>query len=409
MNPIEIQQAIDDENWDALDRADSWDFGRFLDQEGALFKKSILLDFFGNGHGNQITKFIDVEMVDEIFSKIDNLTIEDYEELLKKAHQHKLIDFLNLTKHKTQVFLEFYIDNFEEITDLINAAPRFGQNISITQELLGDGSLNEKFAELINDASVMRQIAGARLFVDAAGLNFFEDYISSEAKLGFLDNRFADDAVIQDIINNLSEETIMEYIYAERQRPLDIKFSLSNLEKNGYSFNDENIKKMLYDAPQHVPHIMTKEQIFKFKDEIGINAVRQSSKLTLDDLAELFPGKRASAPPSGFHTEEEILKYPQFFNPKSSAMRDFYFTRETLKVLNSFWGTRQRYDAKSSDVTYVLIENIYIMTSDTIRYLTSKGEVDWVCFYKELDNPVTTSNTTSAGLAVVSDLIRKYK
>ena len=154
--------------------------------------------------------------------------------------------------------------------------------------------------------------------------------------------------------------------------------------------------------------VLTKEQIKQHSDKLGAETVIKRKDISLDEVAEMFPGKRIEFYPRGFYTEEEIAKHPQFFNHKiGNKLGNLYFTRETLKILNRFWKTRQSYNKENSDVTGILLHHIDEMTPEIIRYLESKGEIDWSQFYSRIKEHHTSE--INPVISKLIDFFEKYK
>ena len=401
MNPIEIQQLIDAHEWETLNEVEVWDFRVFMRSNNARINKELVLEFF-IAHPHFLARSSAKLLHSLLVTSVTVFTVKEYEKMLEGFGNNINAYLLMFTEEKDHAFLEFFINNYSKILSL----PLVKLPMYINKQLLGDGSLNEEFANILNNYNVMRKLIVGGLIVDSAGIDFFIEHISVSSTLDILDSSKSINAdLIKRAKFKLTEEAVMTYIYETHTPSLNVQIMLLKLGKAGYAFSDDNLKTLFNSFPLYVVHVMTKEQLTKFKDELGLGTALYSSKITLDELADLYPGERAETPPAGFHTEEEIAKHPQFFNPKSTGISRFYFTRETLKILNREWGTRQRYDVGTNgDATKVLLRNIIRITPENIRYLDSKG-VDWSSVYNfganeyNLDGPLT----------VVSKFIIKYK
>ena len=402
MSPTEIQVAIINKDWAALSKVPWWEFDGFMKHRTHPIPKEFFLDFLTTvDAGNAV-----LQSYEDLIPAMNGLdfSYNDYTKMLKSADIVYNITLFDLTKDKTQEFLEFYLDNSDRILELRKDVAMVATVASFTKKLLGDGSLNERFAKLLNsDINVLRRIVTDGLKADAVGLQFLKEYINDDIKLALLETKSASTDVLELVTKNASEESIIDYISDDKRIAYYNVFP--NLSNIGYTFSDKGISNIISAHKKYAVSVMTKEQITKFKDELGIVHIKNSNKLTLDEVADLFPGKQSSTPPAEFHTEEEMVKHPQLFNPKSDGTQLLYFTRETLKILNREWGTRQRYDENSSDVNRVFDSNIYSITPKMIRYLESKGEIDWVNALHKMtlrayDNPK---------LKAVSDFLAKYK
>ena len=210
------------------------------------------------------------------------------------------------------------------------------------------------------------------------------------------------------IMEDLPEDILIEYIFKEHVPELSTKWLFTNLGTTDYSMSDENILRLMDTFNHYVTRIMTKEQVIKFYKTLGIDVVAKSQKMSLDELDTMFPGERLLLPPLVFHTEEDIRKYPQFFNPKSSGINRFYFTKDTLKILNKTWGTRQRYDSNNGNASKLLIRNSYKLTPDIIRYLESK-EIDWGYVFRGLIANIKNYERNDTRLAIIGKLLNKYQ
>ena len=408
MTLSEVQQLVNNKDWKTLKDLGWLDFNNFIMHKEALATKEFVLEFLLTDYGKRLVGLFGHPLGSLVDRSGVHFTESEYKTILTtEGANWDLIYLLNLTPHKTQDFLAFYIDNFDEISDVC-----YPVAFSITKDILGDGSLNEKFAAVINDEHKFTRVAeNARFHFDNAGIKFFDEYASTESKFELLTAEHpVDSKLLNSVISGLPEEVVVNFI---TKRPRDIGNLLrlmKSLRSIDYTLNDENISTLLQNSTSALLHIMTKDQIIKFRSKFTSFAIADSNKLSLDEFVELYPKAKLVSIPKGFYTEEEIAKYPQLFNPKSSGTLDLYFTKETLKILNREWGTRQRYSADDNgNPSDILIRNVERLTPEIIRYLESKGEIDWNRVFKSLNDNNNKLKSINPNLATVGNFINNYK
>ena len=406
MTPIEIQELNNKKDWNSLAGIEWLDFNSFLTHEGARVTREFVLEFLCSRLGNRLLTLFNYRLVALIDESGLEFSKSEYKKILNTPEANfDLIYLLNLTPRKSQDFLEFYLDNFHEISKV-----NYPTSFSITQNILGDGSLNERLAELINDSWLFsRVINNVKIHVDEAGISFFEEYINTESKLKLLTAKQpVDNKLLKTLISSMSEDDVMRFISQHAHNIRNLQPIMDSLGNINYTINDENISTLLQNNSEPMLRIMTKDQVIKFRSKFTSDDIANSNKLSLDEFVGLYPNARLSSIPYGFHTEEEIAKYPQLFNPKSYGIHGLYYTKETLRILNKFWGTRQRYSPGESDnPTYILIRCPQYLIPEIIRYLESKGSIDWPRVLKNLHAAHMTPFNPK--LTIVEGFLSKYK
>ena len=284
----EIQSAIDNKDWGSLSKVSRWDFDQFIRLGKARIPKYFFLEFLKHERAEHVIH----KSCGTLLSFMNNLdfSYDDYREMFKFADKSHNITLFDMTKDKTQAFLEFYIDNSDRIIELRDKIMYRDVTVaSFTKKLLGDGSLNKRFAEVLNgDINAFRREVHGGVQADAAGLQFLKEYASNDLKLELLESEpSTDPEVLRIATEAASGESITDYIC--RRNSTDLSNVFSNLGNVGYEFSDKLISDIVHKHAEHAAYVMTKEQIANFNNELGITSIINSNKLELDELADIFP------------------------------------------------------------------------------------------------------------------------
>ena len=413
MTKTEIQQAIIDQDWKFLEGKRWWQYGDFVRDSSSFITKEFIMDFLTqdenkdtlfNGAGD-ILKFIERDNIQftEADYNVMSSKISDY-------NRYALQLLIQFTPEKTAEFARYFINSGRSV-DLFG-----NQTTHITEKLL-QGLTEDELAAFIaklSDPSILTISAHTGLVVDDAGANLFNQIEDVNVLIGLLGTDNVDTKITKIAINKIGVDGLFDVLTSGSRNNLFRFRMLSNLSKvDEFSFSDEQVTQLFdvitnKDSRDELTLVLTKEQIAQHVKELRMESVLSRKDISLDEVAKLFPGKRASAPPTEFHTEEEILKYPQFFNPKRCEMLRFYFTRETLKVLNKFWGTRQRYKKDmNGNVTRPLLLHMRSITPEMIRYLETKGTIDWNKIYNQI--ATHHADDTDLDIGKVAAFLEKYK
>ena len=420
MNTIEIQQAIIDNDWNKIIEVDWKSMFDVLSQDNTVINNEFITEFLMLPNSKIVRTLLRNKpelLISQIIKNNIHLSYHDYENILASVTESTrnalyMANLLLPTADKDQEFLRFFIDNFRAIEIAVfDAYTTLPAAVRITKNLLGDGSLNEQFIDvLITSESIFRYV---NLDADENGLELL-DSINRDILLTIISkSQVVSDDILNIAVDKYTQVELVETLIRNNASYIDRV--LSKLPQIEYKLTDAALSILLNNKnngailSQVIVPLITKEQFVENKDAFGVSSAVNDTELELSEVAEIFPGKRASANKK-FYTEEEIMKYPQFFSPGSVALSKLYYTKQTLTIINREFGRRARYNADSSDVTKIMILNIERLTPTIIRYLESKGDVDWNAFYDALRYSVFGEDATKQSeLYIVSRIIEKYK
>ena len=150
-------------------------------------------------------------------------------------------------------------------------------------------------------------------------------------------------------------------------------------EHQDFELNKTQLKKLLDyfggDMFNFMTGNLTDEMIMDNIMSISVENLIKRNSLTLDKIVEILGPRRVDlCGQTRFFTEEEIVKYPHFFDPASlNRIPCFYVSRDTFKVLNKSWGTRHRYNEDLVDFSAITATLVPTATTiKTLRYLKEK-------------------------------------
>ena len=419
MTKQEITQALSDQNWEAIRKVPWWEVKDCLHQSSFVINKEFVTKFLIDTQGvTQHILFYDTNwLINKMVTDNMRLSYHDYDALLIAAKKtNPLANLLLPTREKDQEYLRFFLKNQYDIYSIFlkyhnPKTPVF----HITNTLLGDGSLNTKLKEVLSSSPQLAVECHSRMVLqaDKFGLDFLET-VDRDTLLAFITNF---KVVQNDIIKTAtSKYTSIELAYTLLSNSrISANSTLEHLVAIDYTFTDEALEEMLprwenTELLDLLSSVCTIDQLKKYKDIFGINRVLSNPKIALKDVADMFPGKQGRAY-NKFYTEEEIVKYPQFFEPvgtyNASYLYKLYYTKKTQRVLNKEWGTRTRHDTNNQNVTHILLRNSDRLTPDIIRYLSSKGSIDWRHSYNHLKS-MAESEDTQPQLRTVLQFLVKY-
>jgi hypothetical protein len=191
------------------------------------------------------------------------------------------------------------------------------------------------------------------------------------------------------------------------------------LEHPDYEIDDEQFKKLFDKFGGHVfgyiiNNISEKVIEEKIKSiHTGYLVKRQS--MSLERMSELLDhAKTDMSGYSRFFTEEEIAQHPHFFDPRALNRRTcLYVSRDTFKILNKTWGTKQQYNDELVDfVTIVRSLTPGALSIKTLRYLKEKTSVSneivtSTIFGRHIDMTVASSKDAKK-LSIIKNFITKF-
>lgn len=189
------------------------------------------------------------------------------------------------------------------------------------------------------------------------------------------------------------------------------------LEHPDYEIDDEQFRRLFNKFGGHMFMYMinnvSEEAIEKQIKSIHTGYLINRKSMSLGRISELLGHVKTDfSGGSRFFTEEEIAKHPHFFDPRALIRRtNHYVSRDTFKILNRAWGTRQQYNDDLVDfVTIVRSLSSTVLSVKTLRYLKEKTNasnevVTSTILGRHIDGDMSKD---AKKLSIVKNFIKKF-
>lgn len=189
------------------------------------------------------------------------------------------------------------------------------------------------------------------------------------------------------------------------------------LEHPDYEIDDEQFRRLFNKFGGHMFMYMINNVSEKVIEEkiksIHTSYLISRKSMSLGRISELLGHAKTDFSGGGrFFTEEEIAEHPHFFDPRALIRRtNHYVSRDTFKILNRAWGTRQQYNDDLVDfVTIVRSLSSAVLSVKTLRYLKEKTNasnevVTSTILGRHIDGDM---NKDAKKLSIVKNFIKKF-
>jgi hypothetical protein len=232
-----------------------------------------------------------------------------------------------------------------------------------------------------------------RVYIDNGDMTIFASTVKSTQKINDLAYLLATE--VSKILADLEPREYLQALFKLIDDKVNVRIEswLSYFhEHQDFELNKTQLKKLLDyfggDMFNFMTGNLTDEMVMDNIMSISVENLIKRNSLTLDKIVEILGPRRVDlCGLTRFFTEEEIVKYPHFFDPASlNRIPCFYVSRDTFKVLNKSWGTRHRYNEDLVDFSAITAALVPTATTiKTLRYLKEKTNASNEVVVKAID------------------------
>ena len=233
----------------------------------------------------------------------------------------------------------------------------------------------------------------AQVYIDNGDMTIFASAVKSPQKINNLAYLLATD--VSKILADLEPSEYLQALFKLIDDKVNVRIEswLTYFhEHQDFELNETQLKKLLdyFGGPMFnfMTDNLTDKMVMDNILSISVENLIKRDSLTLDKIVEILGPRRVDlCGQTRFFTEEEIVKFPHFFDPASLNRKPyFYVSRDTFKVLNESWGTKHRYNGDLVDFSAITAALVPTATTiKTLRYLKEKTNASNEVVVKAID------------------------